>query len=143
MPRKRAHTTAAAADAAAPADAPGNHGAEAASTYIQPVQRSGVLAGVPYWAGELPRQTPGAFDATAGCYTFPDYPEFRPNMSPEAVLRAGSFGGTYFRGIASSVAKRSFPPTVHLELPPRWFMGWTWRRWLRVRTMRPGSTDME
>jgi hypothetical protein len=25
-------------------------------------------------------------------FIFPDHPEFRPNMSPEEVLRAGSFG---------------------------------------------------
>ncbi len=38
-----------------------------------------------------------------GRFVFPDFPAFRPNLSPEEVLRAGSFGGTYFRPIRSSV----------------------------------------
>jgi hypothetical protein len=33
-----------------------------------------------------------------GEYIFPDFPEFRPNVSPLGVLKAG-FGGTYFRPI--------------------------------------------
>lgn len=36
-----------------------------------------------------------------GEFVFPDYPTFRPNLSPEEILRAGSFGGTYFRPIKS------------------------------------------
>ena len=38
-----------------------------------------------------------------GELVFDDCPEFRPNMSPKEVLQAGSFGGTYFRPIKSSV----------------------------------------
>ena len=34
---------------------------------------------------------------------FKDYPDFRPNLSPEEIFRAGSFGGTYWRPISSSV----------------------------------------
>ena len=30
-----------------------------------------------------------------GEITFADYPEFRPNMSPKEMFKAGSFGGTY------------------------------------------------
>ena len=48
-------------------------------------------------AALLPKQDP------EGRYIFPDYPAFRPNLSPEEVLKAGSFGGTYFRPIRSSV----------------------------------------
>ena len=33
---------------------------------------------------------------------FPDYPEFRPNLTPEEIFRMGSFGGTYWRPIQST-----------------------------------------
>lgn len=34
---------------------------------------------------------------------FSDYPEFRPNLTPLQVIKRGSFGGTYFRPIKSTV----------------------------------------
>jgi len=36
---------------------------------------------------------------------FPDYPEFKPNLTPSEVILLGSFGGTYFRTIHSAVCK--------------------------------------
>mmetsp|Transcript_25381 Transcript_25381/g.31218 ORF Transcript_25381/g.31218 Transcript_25381/m.31218 type:complete len:374 (-) Transcript_25381:192-1313(-) len=38
-----------------------------------------------------------------GDIVFEDWDNFRPNRSPEEVLRVGAFGGTYFRSITSSV----------------------------------------
>lgn len=38
-----------------------------------------------------------------GDLIFKDHPEFVPNMTPKEVLQAGSFGGTYYRDIYSSV----------------------------------------
>merc|ERR1712216_555702 len=38
-----------------------------------------------------------------GTLWFKDHPEFRPNLTPEQVIQAGAFGGTYFRNITSAV----------------------------------------
>jgi len=34
---------------------------------------------------------------------FRDYPDFKPNLSPKSIFKLGSFGGTYWRPIHSSV----------------------------------------
>jgi hypothetical protein len=65
----------------------------------------------------------------AGELVFKDHPEFRPNLTPAEVLQRGSFGGTYFRRITSSVtgeaytgAHKEFPkvrsPVTHGGRPP-------------------------
>ena len=43
-------------------------------------------------------------------------------MTPEEVLRAGSFGGTYFRPIHSKVTGEDYSG-VWRELPPEWLAG--------------------
>jgi len=43
-----------------------------------------------------------------GDLIFSDHKDFRPNVSPEEILRQGSFGGTYFRSITSSVTNLSY-----------------------------------
>ncbi|KAI4905230.1 hypothetical protein NFI96_007306 [Prochilodus magdalenae] len=57
-----------------------------------------------------------------GQLVFEDHPEFQPNMSPKEVLQAGSFGGTYFRPIYSSITKQSYKD-VWKELPQDWLQG--------------------
>lgn len=47
---------------------------------------------------------------------------FKPNRSPEEILRAGSFGGTYFRTIYSSVVKKDLVGAWK-ELPDSWILG--------------------
>lgn len=39
---------------------------------------------------------------------FKDYPEFTPDLTPEEIFKEGSFGGTYFRPIYSSVTKKNY-----------------------------------
>ena len=55
---------------------------------------------------------------------FKDFPEFRPNLTPKQVLKMGSFGGTYFRDIHSSVTNKNYKgKTVIKEYPDDWFKG--------------------
>ena len=50
--------------------------------------------------------------------------EFTPNKTPRQVLREGSFGGTYFRPIYSSITKRKYTSKeVIEEYPKSWFQG--------------------
>ena len=55
---------------------------------------------------------------------FEDYPNFKPNITPKEILQAGSFGGTYFRDIYSSVTKKKYKgKKVIEEFPKDWFEG--------------------
>ena len=51
--------------------------------------------------------------------------DFHPNRTPEEVLRAGSFGGTYFRPISSAVTNIHYNPTSVLQdtVQPAWIDG--------------------
>lgn len=53
---------------------------------------------------------------------FMDYPDFRPNLSPEEMFRLGSFGGTYWRPIYSSVTCEKYSHQ-HLKYPRSWWKG--------------------
>lgn len=55
---------------------------------------------------------------------FSDYPNFTPNLSPKEILQLGSFGGTYFRPIDSSITGKSYKSKdVIKEYPKSWFSG--------------------
>ena len=49
-----------------------------------------------------------------GYYHFSDYPDFRPNLSPRQMFLLGSFGGTYWRPIYSSINKKHYK-NVHKQ----------------------------
>ena len=68
-----------------------------------------------------------------GELVFPDFPQFRPNLTPREVLQLGSFGGTYFRPITSSVTGQSYRD-VWKELPKVWLEG------LDIKTQIASST---
>jgi len=63
--------------------------------------------------------------AANGDVLFVDHKEFRPNTSPEEVLRAGAFGGTYFRPITSAVTNISYKSSEVLKdtVKPEWIAG--------------------
>ena len=49
-----------------------------------------------------------------GEIVFPDYPEFKPNLTPHEIFAMGSFGGTYWRPIYSSITKKYYK-NIHLH----------------------------
>jgi hypothetical protein len=52
--------------------------------------------------------------------SFADYPEFTPNLTPRQMFQMGSFGGTYWRPIYSSLNKKNYK-NVHLQYPSEWW----------------------
>ena len=57
-----------------------------------------------------------------GVYKFPDYPDFKPNLSPSEMFKLGSFGGTYWRPIYSEVTKKRYT-NQHKKYPAEWWKG--------------------
>lgn len=55
-----------------------------------------------------------------GRYIFKDYPNFKPNLSPREMFKLGSFGGTYWRPIRSSVTNQKYK-NVHKKYPKSWW----------------------
>jgi hypothetical protein len=53
---------------------------------------------------------------------FEDFPDFKPNLSPEQIFRLGSFGGTYWRPIKSKVTGKNYKNT-HYKFPKSWWKG--------------------
>ena len=45
---------------------------------------------------------------------FKDYPDFQPNLTPRDIFELGSFGGTYWRPIYSSVTGQNYK-NIHLN----------------------------
>jgi hypothetical protein len=57
-----------------------------------------------------------------GDIIFKDYPDFTPNLTPRDIFKLGSFGGTYWRPISSSVTRKDYK-NVHLKYPKSWWKG--------------------
>jgi hypothetical protein len=53
---------------------------------------------------------------------FKDFPDFTPDLSPREIFKRGSFGGTYWRPIYSSVTNKSYSK-VHTRYPATWWRG--------------------
>merc|ERR1712156_35488 len=68
------------------------------------------------YSEKIPKKNPD------GVLLFSDAKEFRPNLTPKEVLQAGSFGGTYFRPIKSSVTGLKYNKMWN-ELPQNWLEG--------------------
>ena len=55
-----------------------------------------------------------------GTYNFPGYPKFTPNLSPAEIFKLGSFGGTYWRPIYSSITNKDLT-NQHMKYPKSWW----------------------
>lgn len=68
--------------------------------------------------------------------------DFRPNLTPKEVMQMGSFGGTYFRPIKSSVTGKSYRD-VWKEFPAGKPSGGTRRSaFARVRSEKGKGTRL-
>ncbi|MDP6906803.1 MAG: hypothetical protein QF440_05245 [Candidatus Thalassarchaeaceae archaeon] len=61
----------------------------------------------------------GDFLVTPGEIFFEDYPDFKPNLTPRQIFLLGSFGGTYWRPIFSTVSGEDLR-NQHLEFECWW-----------------------
>jgi hypothetical protein len=51
---------------------------------------------------------------------FKDYPDFRPNLNPREIFKLGSFGGTYWRPIYSTITNKKYKK-MHKKYPKGWW----------------------
>ena len=51
---------------------------------------------------------------------FNDYPDFKPNLTPQQIFSLGSFGGTYWRPIYSKITKKNYK-NKHKCYPSIWW----------------------
>ena len=72
-----------------------------------------------------------------GEIVFPDYPDFRPNLTPKEMFGLGSFGGTYWRPIKSGVTGKKYKD-VYKTFPQEWWEGlpkdWLTTKWENYNT---------
>ena len=55
-----------------------------------------------------------------GTYIFKGYPKFTPNLNPKEIFQLGSFGGTYWRPIYSSITNKDLT-NQHMKYPKSWW----------------------
>ena len=51
---------------------------------------------------------------------FEDYPNFKPNLTPQEIFELGSFGGTYWRPIFSKITNKEYT-NIHKKYPKSWW----------------------
>ena len=52
-----------------------------------------------------------------------DFPTFKPNLTPRQMFQLGSFGGTYWRPIESSVTGKKHKNVHKRQFPKSWWKG--------------------
>lgn len=71
-----------------------------------------------------------------GDYHFDSHPLFTPNKSPEAIIREGSFGGSFWRPLYSRHLRTTISGDWQ-ELPASWIEGLSIERYLTSPTYDP------
>jgi hypothetical protein len=71
-----------------------------------------------------------------GNYHFESHPTFTPNKSPEAIIREGSFGGSYWRPLYSKHLRTTISEDWR-ELPASWTTGLSVERYLTSGAYNP------
>lgn len=83
-----------------------------------------------------------------GTIIFDDYPNFRPNLTPYEIFEMGSFGGTYWRPIYSSVTNNNYK-NVHYSqfeegywnnIPEHYLSGQKYNKKLNKYNVEVGSS---
>lgn len=88
------------------------------------------------WSAWTPSAPEPTRDAITHTFDFPDAPDFKPNKSPEEMMREGCFGGSYFRPLYS----RALATTISddwKELPKSWVDGLDIGKYLTSPTYDP------
>ncbi|TRX91255.1 hypothetical protein FHL15_007860 [Xylaria flabelliformis] len=87
------------------------------------------------WSSWTPSAPPPTRD-DEGNYHFDSHPMFTPNKSPEAIIREGSFGGSYWRPLYSRHLRTTISDDWR-ELPESWTDGLSVERYLTSDTYDP------
>ncbi|KAI0455270.1 hypothetical protein F5B21DRAFT_211021 [Xylaria acuta] len=87
------------------------------------------------WPSWTPSAPPPTRD-DEGNYHFESHPLFTPNKSPEAIIREGSFGGSYWRPLYSRHLRTTVSEDWR-ELPESWTNGLSVERYLTSDTYDP------
>ncbi|KAI3320387.1 hypothetical protein HD806DRAFT_230812 [Xylariaceae sp. AK1471] len=87
------------------------------------------------WSSWTPSAPPPTRD-DEGNYHFESHPSFTPNKSPEAIIREGSFGGSYWRPLYSKRLRTTISKDW-LELPESWTTGLSVERFLTAGAYDP------
>ena len=70
----------------------------------------------------MPNGSKNRYRQRDGTIIFRDNLDFRPNMTPREIFREGSFGGTYWRPIYSSITGKNYK-NQHKKFPSLWWKG--------------------
>ncbi|RYP34786.1 hypothetical protein DL767_004123 [Monosporascus sp. MG133] len=87
------------------------------------------------WSSWEPTEPPPTRD-DEGTYHFASHPSFTPNKSPEAIIREGSFGGSYWRPLYSKKLRATISGDWR-ELPGSWTSALSVPRYLTSETYDP------